>query len=221
MSLKFKTMHRKLITIAVLALVSLGADARRKTEKPPFELKRHEFSVGIAAHSVQALFGRDFNLWRSNGLFGGGRWVESLTDSYFQASTYETGYATPFLSVNYLYNINTHWALGAFFSHESATQSFYDNLSGDRVIKETLNYITPMFQVRAAWLNRPYVRMYTSWALGMTMIPKTRYAARTEILPAFQFNPIGISAGKKLFGFAEIGIGTNYFGGTCGIGYRF
>ncbi len=211
-------MHKKLITFAILALVCLGAEAKRGNDKPPFELKRHEFSTGIAGHSTQALFGRDFKYLSRNGLGG---WTESLTNSYFYSSTYETGYVTPFLSANYLYNINKHWAIGAFFSHESATRSFYENATNQQVSKEVLNYLTPMFQVRAAWLNRPYVRMYTSCALGVTVIPKTKYAAGTEVLPGFQFNPVGISAGKKLFGFAEIGIGTNYFGGTCGIGYRF
>ncbi len=39
--------------------------------------------------------------------------------------------------------------------------------------------------------------------------------------PTFQFIPIGITFGNKVYGFAELGAGFTYIGGSAGIGYRF
>ena len=37
----------------------------------------------------------------------------------------------------------------------------------------------------------------------------------------FQFTPIGVSYGKRFFGFAELGTGWMFFPVRAGIGYRF
>lgn len=39
--------------------------------------------------------------------------------------------------------------------------------------------------------------------------------------PTVQFIPIGITFGRKIYGFAEYGGGFTYLGGSAGIGYRF
>ncbi len=210
-------MHKKLITFAILALVCLGADAKRKYNKPPFELRRHEFSAGIGGFSTNRLFGDDFSFMKKYGL----ERVISLTNIYFTASTYSVEMTTPHIELNYFYNFNKHWALGASFSHDSMTRSFYDRTTGHEVSREALNSISPMIYARATWLNRPYVRMYTTYGLGVMLSLKNEVTPKTEVLPATQFNPIGISVGGKLYGFAETGIGTSYFGGIVGIGYRF
>ena len=38
---------------------------------------------------------------------------------------------------------------------------------------------------------------------------------------SFQMVPIGVTVGKKVFGFFETGIGTQYVGCMAGIGFRF
>lgn len=39
--------------------------------------------------------------------------------------------------------------------------------------------------------------------------------------PGIQFAPFGIELGRKIFGFAEIGVGTLYRGISAGLGYKF
>ena len=38
---------------------------------------------------------------------------------------------------------------------------------------------------------------------------------------AAQLVPVGVTAGKKVFGFFEVGIGTMYTGCKAGVGFRF
>ncbi len=38
---------------------------------------------------------------------------------------------------------------------------------------------------------------------------------------ALQTSPRGIMVGKKVFGFAELGVGTMYIGAMAGVGVRF
>ena len=42
-----------------------------------------------------------------------------------------------------------------------------------------------------------------------------------EAYLSLQVTPVGISVGRDLFGFFEVGVGTIYVGGCFGIGYRF
>ena len=41
------------------------------------------------------------------------------------------------------------------------------------------------------------------------------------LFPSVQLTPIGVTAGKKVFGFFEIGVGTLYIGCMAGAGFRF
>ena len=47
------------------------------------------------------------------------------------------------------------------------------------------------------------------------------YREYPETYLSLQVTPVGISVGKKLFGFFELGVGTIYVGGCFGLGYRF
>jgi len=39
--------------------------------------------------------------------------------------------------------------------------------------------------------------------------------------PAYQLVPIGVTFGKRFYGFAEAGYGFQYQGGRAGIGWKF
>lgn len=69
-------------------------------------------------------------------------------------------------------------------------------------------------QARLFCVNSEYVRLYISMGLGLSIISEGVY-------PIFQIAPAGIEVGKKIYGFAEYGIGTHYMGGYIGVGYRF
>ena len=75
-------------------------------------------------------------------------------------------------------------------------------------------------QARFNWVKRPLFRMYSSVGVGLTI---NSYAKTTVFEPSFQFVPLGMSAGKDVFFFAEIGggVAVNFIGYHLGLGYRF
>ena len=73
-------------------------------------------------------------------------------------------------------------------------------------------------QVRFWWFTTPNVRMYSSVGVGIYV---GAYDGNSYLTPAAQLTPIGITAGRKIFFFAEQTISTASMGGNIGIGYRF
>lgn len=71
---------------------------------------------------------------------------------------------------------------------------------------------------RFYWFNSEKCRLYSSVGLGFMT---SGYRDDRYAIPAFQFSPFGVTAGKKVFFFAEYSMGTTYFGGQIGLGYRF
>ena len=68
------------------------------------------------------------------------------------------------------------------------------------------------------WASYPKCRFYSGIGLGLHV---GAYDGESLVNPALQFTPIGFTAGKKFFFFAEYGIGTLCMGGKAGFGYRF
>lgn len=48
-----------------------------------------------------------------------------------------------------------------------------------------------------------------------------QYNKYFAVYPSFQLSPVGFSVGKNIFAFGETSLGSAYFGGKFGIGYRF
>ncbi len=211
-------MHKKLVIAAVLALVCLGAEAKRKGDGPTYELRRHEISASIAGAPTRSVIG-GFS-YPFMGEYDLGYGFESLTNTYFGASTYQIERTTPFISINYFYNKNHRWAFGASLSYERATEAFYSRKDGSLINKDSKNVITAMVYARLSWLNRKHVRMYSMTGMGRSFSLEGEFYGDGEGF-AMQVVPIGISVGKDLYGFAEAGLGTSYFGINLGMGYRF
>lgn len=71
---------------------------------------------------------------------------------------------------------------------------------------------------RYKYVSKPAFSAYGSIGLGaMVGYEDGEFFA----LPTFQIIPIGITFGRKVYGFAEYGAGFTYLGGSVGIGYRF
>ena len=77
---------------------------------------------------------------------------------------------------------------------------------------------TLMPQARFNWIRKDIVKVYSSVGLG---VRAGKFDDRDDALIAAQLVPIGINVGGRVFGFAELGVGTLYVGGMFGIGYRF
>ena len=94
----------------------------------------------------------------------------------------------------------------------------YDKSDGSFVRNTSGISFTLMPHARFYWANAKNVRFYSGIGLGLGLGQYDKYS---EVYPAFQFSPIGFTAGRKIFAFGETSLGTAYFGGKFGIGYRF
>ena len=94
----------------------------------------------------------------------------------------------------------------------------YDRHDGSFVRRTSGVSFTVLPHARFHWANTRNVRFYSGIGLGIGL---GQYDGYFEVYPAFQFSPIGFSAGRKIFAFAEMSLGTAYFGGKFGVGYRF
>ena len=78
--------------------------------------------------------------------------------------------------------------------------------------------LTVMPHARFYWANAKNVRFYSGIGIGLGLGQYDKYF---EVYPAFQLSPIGFTVGRKIFAFGETSLGTAYFGGKFGVGYRF
>ena len=126
-------------------------------------------------------------------------------------------------TLSYEYRFRKWFSAGVAFTYYGEYGTTYSNLDNTLLSKNRVHRMGLMPEVRFTWLNRRWVRMYSSLAMGVSF-GVTRgdvgyYGRRVSF--AGHLAPLGITVGRSLFGFAELGgIGMN--GALMlGIGYRF
>lgn len=85
-------------------------------------------------------------------------------------------------------------------------------------------YMSILPEVRFSYINRTYFRMYSGVGLGLSLkMVNDNAINKLETTPgvAFQLTPVGVTVGRNVYGFAELGIGTQFMGMMVGIGFRF
>lgn len=132
-------------------------------------------------------------------------------------------YTSGVWTLAYDYRFRKWFDLGLAVSYYGEYCRSYSNLDSSFVGRDRIHAVTVMPVARFTWLNRKWVRMYSSLGLGATfgfgcLDRGTDCFSATSV--ALQFTPVGISVGRSLFGFAEIGFGAQ--GALMmGIGYKF
>lgn len=129
-------------------------------------------------------------------------------------------YTSGVWSLSYGYRFNKWFDLGVLFSYYGQYSAIYSNVDNRKLHPDTKHNISILPVARFTWLNRPLVRMYSSVALGALIEVEEWSHRSTEAYVGGQLVLIGVSVGKSLFGFAELGAGTQGIA-TIGIGYRF
>lgn len=126
-------------------------------------------------------------------------------------------------TLSYDYRFKKWFDLGLALSYYGEYSNSYSNFDSSLASRNRAHAITVMPVARFTWLNRKWVRMYSSFGLGATfgfghLDYDSYYFEETTF--ALQFTPVGISVGRSLFGFAEIGVGAQ---GVLmmGMGYKF
>lgn len=136
--------------------------------------------------------------------------------------------ATPNIGLSYMYRFHRGLSFGMTLSYSGAFQKTY-YLFDDRVRAERERHtmaLTPV--VRFEWLRRRSVRLYSSLGLGLQYRYEREKAGGSDRNSAWDFRCrasydvtlLGMSFGRKFFGFWELGPST---AGAIkgGFGYRF
>lgn len=121
------------------------------------------------------------------------------------------------LSLQYAYCIKPGFWLGAKGAFAGVWQYEYDTITGERLYENNIYNVAAMLDAQIAWLRRDIVEMYSSLSVGlMAHIER----ANGGLIPMFDAVFVGLSVGRKVYGYVEIGAGI---GGSVrgGIGIRF
>ena len=132
------------------------------------------------------------------------------------------------------YNVNRWFSIGMEFagqywnSHNYKTEDITDPDSGEVTGQKKTYKGTATMLVLAAmptahfkYMSRPNCSLYGEAQFGVAYYEFNRNADPSDLIISFQAIPFGVTFGRDFYGFAEIGIGTQWMGGHLGIGYRF
>ncbi len=198
-------MKRFLLLLALLCGVSAPLSAQQNRE---LINNTHEFRLGT--YILTPYLGQYYDVMNRTG----------YSDEFDRSKFIEGDYVdVPAKALTYTYRTSNVMEFGAQLSYTGNFTPYYSAYTGELSHIHSSQYITLMPYARATWLNTPWVRLYSSFAIGLTA--EFQNKQQRDFMGAVQFTPVGITIGRELFGYGEIlTIGSNGFG-TLGIGYRF
>lgn len=214
---------KKLALFFVLASLSVAAMAQ-DTIAAWKQLPRHEIQVGIGDPLLPCLFIGEFGLGYQTFF-----WEQSSAREWFYSDVYSgTKFISPAITVSYRYRVAKWCWVGATVSLVSTHQNMYDRISGERMGFNNNNVISIMPSVMFTWLNRKYVTFYSGLSVGLGFDAGSYFETSTGMnqryilvdMIGFQLTTFGVKAGKKWYGFAELGFGMQGII-SGGFGYRF
>lgn len=213
-------------TIWILMLTTVVFCGHAQTETADWQQQRHDLQVGIGTPFIAGLYVGNYLL--STG-FGPMWWNPSEQAGYWLGrDVYRgTAFVTPTLSVSYRYQVARWCKVGITLSYAGTYAAVFDRVTNENVGRVDDHLISIMPTVQFPWLHRKYVELYSGVSVGYSfstgpyydqMIQKDRYY--TQHYLGFQVTAIGVKAGKKWYGFAELGVGVQGCL-SAGFGYRF
>lgn len=203
---------------ALLAAGQTGASAQEKSNAP----EPYKFEVRASWGGCPLYGGLVFNAVDGNdNLFNHFAYWEdfygaSPKDMY--AGSYGKVRITGNVGVEFAWNIKTWLAVTGGLYANVIWATSYDSYSGapDGYLTRTFLSVVPM--ARFSYLTRRNVRLYSAAGVGFSI-------GFTEddggFAPHIQTVPFGAAFGNKVYGFAQLDLGTLTLGGSFGIGVRF
>lgn len=214
---------KRLFTLTLIAmLMAVSGSAQlipknvRYGHKAPVFKPQHEFRVGIGALPAKGgCYGREDDAVGPSSL------VHEYNSSLINfGPTYETGA----ISLGYSYRAKRWLEFGVNTTFFSESQRITNSETGTLSSKNSRNYYAIMPMVRFSWLNRDIIRLYSEAALGLEFVDykgrQPTYRNNENVMFAGQLTFVGISLGRKLFMYSELGAGTRGVF-IIGGGYRF
>lgn len=201
-----KDIMKKLsILLGLMLLLQPAVSAQEKDDAFP----RHGFKVGVAGVPVieGLMFGR----------FGEKFPIPSDNPSYIYSDYEGPRYMLGHLTAEYSYNCSRKFTLAAVAYMSGMWKNVYD-YKGNRRGRESSVSVHILPTARFKYLDRPACTLYGSVGIGAWMsYDDNEFMA----MPSVQVVPLGVTFGRKLYGFAESGFGMAFIGWSVGVGYRF
>ena len=195
-------MKRIIILLALFAPLCLAAQNK---ETPEY---RHDWRFGFAGYPLidQLFFGYghepSYNPIDTDHIYGDYHGDCTMVGLF--SAEYNTNITQRFTFALSGY-LNTVWT--PMYNYKGQTSSLKTGLSLHVIPTARFNYI-----------SRPAFSMYSSIGLGLIVGTEKK---ELFAFPTFQLTPLGVTFGRKVFGFAEWSGGVSFFGGRAGIGYKF
>lgn len=150
-----------------------------------------------------------------------------FTPDTYRGATHTTG----MFHFAYTYRVAKWCAVGGMVSYARFFDKTYDRFTNECVGFHNTHYFSLMPTARFSWFNHPCVTMYSGVSAGVAVVYDRNYLEAIDMYAsqneaginiglAAQATLFGIQAGRKWYGFAEVGIGTRSFL-TAGFGYHF
>lgn len=205
---------KKLFFLFFVVLLSCLPEGTVQAQRTDWS-RTHELRLGIGCPPIITAF---------NGGFGKKDvWVRPCYEIEYDGNTY----MTPVIGVEYTYNFKRWFAIEAGVFYSTLFQNRYNRFDGSKTGYSHNSTYTVAARAKFTYFSRGLVTMYSSAGFSTNFLVSTslsrakeEYYASVEIIPFIDLKLFGLTVGKKLYGFAECGLGG--FGlVNAGIGYRF
>lgn len=123
------------------------------------------------------------------------------------------------ITAAYYYRVAYALSVGVAFTYTGLYGDIFDTRTGRKVSSNDMTTISVAPALRLQWLNRPMVRCYSALAIGPA-VDITSIDDGRETYLGLSGTIVGVSVGRRLYGFAEVGAGMQGIL-SAGIGYRF
>lgn len=212
-------LHCIFLAVALSILAGSAADLPARGKDTTSFVRGSELSLtwGVAPLDY-ILMGDNFGTRPFPDVYDG----NSITDYLYSRRYYGgNGYITGAVNIAYSYRFKKWFELSLIFSYSGYFRQFYDTMTDRPAFRQNGFSVSFVPFVRFVWLNRPVVKMYSGLGIGCSFAGDVTPLERsTVIIPAIDITPIGIKVGKKIYGLAEVSLGTTG-AVSAGIGYRF
>lgn len=178
---------------------------------------RYEVRVGWGGFAYQ-----DQNYILDRNGYAPGETPYSERDRYSLESMYgqEEGamYMTHPIMGEFSLHVNRWFTFSTLVAFNGMWGSTYSQLGGQTISKKRGVSFALVPQARWYWSNKKYFRAYSSFGIG---VAAGTYDGQPQCMPAVQFTALGLTVGRRVFGYFEYSVGSVYMGGSLGVGYRF
>lgn len=209
--------------LSIALLMAVVASAQSINETKPLRLGPdgyvhydHEIRLTVGASPLEHLeYG--WAIWEPNNEL-----IHPNDFLYNGAYKNSCGYA-----LSYMYSPRKWLSFGLYVGYTGWWQSQFTNSTSQLHSTNFEHHIMFVPTVRFSYLNRRNVRLYSSVGIGYGLcLERTKdsngaltQSYKSAFVPV-QFTPIGVSVGRRLYGFAELTVGS-MANLSAGIGFRF